>query len=475
MITRESTGDPALDEILCGGIPTGSMTVIAGKPGSGKTILALQILFLAARAGKKCIYFTTLSEPAIRVLRYMQQFPFFDADLIDENVFFVDLGAAMRSGVDATMAVIGEHLDRHEPTFVAIDSYRAIGDLLRSPNTTRSFTYDLSVELVACNATTLLVGEYSSTELCTATELAIADGIIELGAFREELASIRGVEVVKMRGTDYLSGQHFYDITKDGLVFYPRVRATSGHGQTFSDERVSTGIPAFDAMLDGGLPRGSTTVIQGATGAGKTLLSLQFLMSGCENGEPGVFFTLEETVEQLRAHANAVGWDVRKYEKSGLLTIDYASPVELSTDRYLAGARRLLESTGARRAAFDSLSTLALGVPSERRFKELAYALAMHTREAGITVTMTMESEQLLGSAALSAHGVSFIADNLIQLRYVEIGRRLERAVSILKARGIKHESELAALEVTATGLRLVPDRFKDLRGVITGLPVRDG
>lgn len=474
-IERESTGDPALDEILGGGLPTGSMTVIAGKPGSGKTILALQMLFLAARKGKKCVYFTTLSEPAIRVLRYTQQFDFFDVDLLDKQVFFVDLGAALRDGAEATLAKLTECIDRLEPNFVAIDSYRVVGDLMSSPGVVRSFTYDLSVQLIASWATTLLVGEYSSEEIHQAPELAVADGILELGAFRQDRASQRGMEVIKMRGTDYRSGLHFYEITPSGLAFYPRVRATTGHGTgRTDDERVSSGIADLDSMLDGGIPRRSTTVIQGPTGTGKTLMSMQFIVEGARRGEPGVFFTLEETDEQLRGHGLRVGWHLQELEDAGLVTIAYTSPVELSTDRYLDRTSKLMKEKKARRAVFDSLSTMELGVASPRLFKELTYSLAMHARENGITVIMTMESEQLLGTATLSARGVSFIADNLIQLRYVETGRRLTRALSILKARGVNHDTEVSALEIDSTGLRLVRDTFKDLRGVITGLPVRE-
>ncbi len=127
---------------------------------------------------------------------------------------------------------------------------------------------------------------------------------------------------------------------------------------------------------------------------------------------------------------------------------------------------------GATRAVFDSLTTMALGVPSDRRYKEMVYAIAKHMRGAGVTLLMTVESEQLLGTAQLSGHGVSFIADNLIQLRYLEIGAKLERAISVIKARGIKHDSELRSLTIDSGGPKVTRGRFKDLRGVLTGLPV---
>jgi circadian clock protein KaiC len=214
--------------------------------------------------------------------------------------------------------------------------------------------------------------------------------------------------------------------------------------------------------------------VQGGTGAGKTLLGLQFLLEGARRGERGIFFALEETPDQLRSEARSLGWDLVALEDQGRLVIKYTSPVELSTDRFLYEARTQVHDLGASRAVFDSLTTMALGVPSARRFKEMVYAIAKHMRGAGVSLMMTVESEQLLGSAQLSGHGVSFIADNLIQMRYVEIEGKLERAISVLKARGIKHESELRSLTIGAGGLQVIKDRFKDMRGVLTGLPARD-
>lgn len=474
VITTVSTGDPALDAILGGGIPTGSMTIVAGEPGTGKTILALQMLFGAARKGQKCLYFTTLSEPAIKVIRYMQQFEFFDVDLIDKQVIFIDLGAALHQGADHALTEIGLQIEKHEPTLIAIDSFRAIGDLLRSSTSARSFTYDLSVQLITAGATTLLVGEYTRDEVHTMTELAVADGILELSTRRVELTSTREIEIVKLRGAAFVTGRHFYDITSRGLVFFPRVRTSDGAAPRLSGRRVSTGVAGLDAMFGGGIPEGSATMLQGGTGTGKTLLCLQFLIEGARQGKRGVFFTLEETPEQLRSAARGVGSDLEGYERDGLISIEYFSPVELSTDRYLDHARRQMDDSRVSRAVLDSLSTLALGVTSERRFKELAYTLAKHAREHRISLVMTLETEQLLGTARLSAHGVSFIADNLIQLRYVEVKNRLARGISVLKARGIHHDTDIRALVVSSNGLEVRSQDFENLRGVITGFPVED-
>jgi circadian clock protein KaiC len=289
------------------------------------------------------------------------------------------------------------------------------------------------------------------------------------------------VEVLKLRGADYVTGGHFYDIGKDGLAFFPRVRApdgiaaeragSAGRPVSTPGERASTGVAGLDAMLGGGLPRASATVVQGGTGTGKTLLGLQFLLEGAGHGEPGIHFTLEETPDQLRAIAHGLGWDLPAFERRGLLTLSYVSPVELSTDRFLDRARQEVETLGARRAVLDSLTSMALGVPSDRRFKELVYALAKHFHARGVTLVMNMEVADLLGSAQLSGHGLSFAADNVIQLKYVEIEGRLERGLSVLKARGVRHATDVRRLSVESGGVE-VGSPFEGLRGVLTGLPV---
>jgi circadian clock protein KaiC len=470
---RLGTGSAALDGILGGGIPAGSVTVIAGEPGSGKTVFTLQTLFHHARQGKKCIYFTTLSEPAMKIIRYMQLFSFFDPDLVEDRIVFADLGSTLRSsGVEQAMMQMIERVEREDPAFVAIDSFKAIHDLLPDAAHGRAFVYDLSVAMAAWGATTLLVGEYTPADIGVAPEFAIADGIVRLTTERHELTTARQLEILKMRGANYVTGRHFFEMGDDGLTFYPRVRGpemTNEPPVNLAD-RVATGVAGLDALLRGGVPRASATMIEGGTGTGKTLVGLHFLLEGARRGEPGILFTLEETPAQIRAIAANFGWELAALEAQGRLFISYTSPVELFTDRFLEVARRQIERVGARNAVLDSLTSMSLGVPSERRFRELVYALTKHFRAAGVTPLMTMEVAELLGTAQLTGHGVSSTADNLILLRYVEMNGRLERAVSVLKARGTAHTTELRRFMIDDRGAR-VGERFEDLRGVLTGVP----
>ena len=471
---RLMTGSAALDRMLGGGFPVRSVNVIAGEPGSGKTVFVLQLLFHLARQGKKSLYFTTLSEPAVKLIAYMQHFAFFDAGLLDELVQFVDIGATVREGdIEKTLVAITDRVEQDEPAIVAIDSFKAIGELLQERTQARTFVYDLSVHMASWGATTFLVGEYLDEDLGTWPEFAIADGIVRLASRRSELTATRELDILKLRGANYITGRHFFEIGAAGMTFYPRVRAPEEEDAPRRlDDRISTGVAGLDQLLDGGVPRASSTILQGGTGTGKTLLGLQFLVEGARRGEVGALFSLEETRNQLFAVAGAYGWDLPALETTGLLTVVYTSPVELSTDRFLDRARALVKRLGVRRAVLDSLTTMALGVLSERRFKELVYALTKHFRAADVTLMMTMETAELLGSGLLSGHGVSFAADNLVQLRYVEVEAHLERGISVLKARGVRHGTDVRRVKIGASGLE-VGDSHPNRRGVLTGSRVQ--
>jgi circadian clock protein KaiC len=249
----------------------------------------------------------------------------------------------------------------------------------------------------------------------------------------------------------------------------PELNAASPEGIA---DRLPMGIAGLDALLHGGVPRFSSTIVQGGTGTGKTLLALSFLIEGARRGERGILFTLEETPEQLRGIARGFGWDLASLEAQGLLRVNYTSPVELSTDRFLDVARRQVLEWGAKRVVLDSVTSASLGVASERRFKELIYALTKHLRVAGVTSILTMEIAELLGTSQLTGHGVSSIGDNVVLLRFVEVEARLERAISVLKARGVQHETELRRFRIEASGLQVL-EPFTQYRGVLTGVPTR--
>ncbi len=473
-----STGSTAFDRILGGGLPVRSLTVVAGAPGSGKTLFALQALFHLAKQGKKCLYFTTLSEPALKLVQYMQQFAFFDERMIGRELIFIDLGSVIRGhNADAILAAITSRVEEEEPAMVVIDSFKAMRDILGDAPSVRTFVYDLAIHTASWGAATMFIGEYTQEEVEQFAEFTIADGILRFSTVREGLAVMRTVEVLKLRGGDCITGRHFFEISAEGVELFPRVRSPNVSVLPDNDSvgmLEPTGISGLDEMLGGGLPRASSTILRGATGTGKTLLGLQFLLEGARRGEPGIHFTLEETPDQLRGVAQSLGWDLHELERRGLLSIHYVSPVELSTDAFLNRIRAQTERAGARRAVLDSLTSLELGVSSARRFKELVYAVTKHFRAQGVTLILNMELPDLLGTMQLSGSGISFATDNVIQLKYVELDRTLERGLSVLKVRGIPHATNVRRMTVQEHGI-CVGAPFKGLRGVLTGQPTPIG
>ncbi|MHB1134843.1 MAG: ATPase domain-containing protein [Chloroflexota bacterium] len=471
-IERLTTGVPTLDAILRGGFPVGSLNIITGGPGTGKSTLALQILFHQARLQKKNVYFTSILEPSVKFLRYMQQFDFFDPSLVGKTLFLSDLsGPALAEGLEKTVETLKRVIEEREPAIIAIDSFRALRSRLNDTSIAQYLLYDLAVSLTFSEATALLVGEYTAEDVMLLPEFFTADGIISLSTWSEGLRSSHQLEVLKLRGSDYSPGRHFFDITSAGIDVYPRVSVPLEQKAVPSDgARLTTGVLGLDEMLDGGIPARSSTVLEGGTGTGKTTLALAFLMEGARRGEPGLFFTMDESDEQLVEMAASRGWDVNGLTQQGLLKIVYVSPLDMVGDTVLHRTGELIERLGAKRVVIDSLTALGLSIAAEGRAQQLAYALAKTFRAMGVTSIMTSETPQLLGSAELTAQGLSAIADNILMLRYVEIESRLARALSVVKVRGSSHDQTLRELLITADRVE-VGEPFHNYRGVLTGLP----
>jgi circadian clock protein KaiC len=261
-------------------LPERSVTVIAGEPGAGKTVFTLQMLFHMARQGYKSLYFTTLSEPALKLIRYMQLFSFFDLPLLDDRCHFLDLGSTLRTeGVEPGLAVIREVVEREEPTLVAIDSFKAIHDLLGASTQARSFVYDLAVHMAAWGATTFLVGEYTLEEARSYPEFTIADGIIHLTSRRQELTTVREIEVYKLRGANSIPGRHFFDIGSEGSPSIPACRyLTSPRGWCFPSAIGSRpGCPDWMPCYREGSPAAAPRWWKAGPGSGKRSSVWHFL------------------------------------------------------------------------------------------------------------------------------------------------------------------------------------------------------
>lgn len=475
-IKKIKTGVPNLDYVLDGGIPELSVSVVAGAPGTGKTVLTLQILFNAASPGRPAVYFATLGEPLVKLIRYQQQFAYFDPAKIDRSIFFVELGQVVRSqGLSGTLDAIGHKVRERNPILVAIDSFRAIEEmsLQETVYTTRSFVHDLAVQLASWGTTSLLVGEYDEADIRLGSEFTVADGILWLTQETFGDSVVRRLQVVKLRGASPQPGRHAFRITSQGIEVFPRFPAIEEPVEEVSGERrLKFGVPGLDNMLHGGLPPRQSTLIAGSSGTGKTLLSLHFIVEGARVGEPAVMVTFEEHPKEHYRKALSFGWDLQDLEKRNLLKVIYLRPVDLSMDEVLARVYEAVSDLKAKRVVINSISGIEVALTPVGRedLREGLHRMVASLTAQGASVVMTTEIPELFGDVRISTQGISFLADNIIVLRYVEIESALQRAVTVVKMRTSSHDSELRRYQITSSGVR-VEQPFTEYTGVLSGIP----
>ena len=305
-----ATGIPGFDELLGGGVPEFSFNLLAGTPGSGKTTMAHQIMFSLASPTRRAIFFTVLGEPPLKMLRYQQQFPFFDANKIDESIKFINLAADLLDGnFDGVLERIKEEVRAFGPSLVFVDSFRSVVQSARAndagPAGLQHFVQQLGVQMTGWLATTFLIGEYLAPEAESSPVFTVADGIIWLSQLVHRDALVRKIQVVKLRGHAQSLGVHSFRINDDGIQIFPRavVKASMGAAVRFApSQRLSLGAPELDAMMGGGLPAGYSLLVVGPSGSGKTVLATQFLEEGARVGEPGIIAAFEKSPNQLQSH-----------------------------------------------------------------------------------------------------------------------------------------------------------------------------
>ena len=453
MTERFSSGDRHLDSVLGGGLPRNALNMIIGLPGSGKTILAEQFMFHNASPERPGLYLSTVSEPLEKILRYGQSLDFFDAPAIGTSVFFDDLGRTLNDGgLDAVLAHVRTLVTERRPGVIVIDSFKALSAYAATPQAFRHFLHELAGMLTAFATTAFWIGEYGSDEIATAPEFAVADGIISLATRREAERAVRHLEVLKLRGTGFMSGEHSYRIAPDGLHVFPRLAEGLAAGTYEMDtERMSSGIPAIDEMLADGYWPGAATMVAGPSGSGKTLMGLHFIFNGAAEGQPGVIATLQENATQLDRIVSSFGWTLANES----VELMYRSPVDLYLDEWFYELLEVIERTGARRVFIDSLGDLRRAAVDELRFREYLYSLLQRCANQQISLMMSQEIPSLFGISHLSEDGISHLSDNVILLQFVPRDTQLRRAVTVLKTRASRHEPDIREFKITPEGIVL--------------------
>jgi circadian clock protein KaiC len=450
---RLSTGNVRLDEVLGGGLVADAITLVVGAPGTGKTILAEQCLFSNATAERPGLYLSTVSEPFGKLLRYGQSLEFFDTARLGRSVFYDDLGDAVhRDGLAGVLERIDGLLKQHRPGIVVIDSFKALRSFAQDDADFRRFLHDLAGRVTVMAVSSLWVGEYEPGEATSTPEFAVADGVIGLETRRTAERATRYLSVWKLRGSDFRSGDHVYRISAGGLVVFPRLADVRDMTPYETDgERVTTGIAALDDALEDGYWPGSTTLIAGPSGAGKTLMGLHFVFAGAALDEPGVFLTLQESRTQLARVIGRFGWT---FDHPNVTIMD-RSPVDVYVDELVYELLDRIHEVGARRVVIDSLNDLVVATPDPLRLREFIHSLVRRCARLGVSVMFTFETMELFRTTRLSEIGMSHIADNVVLLQHVQDGSEMRRALSVLKSRGSTHSAVISEFSISTDGITL--------------------
>jgi circadian clock protein KaiC len=476
-IRKLPTGVPGLDEILGGGLPEYSFNIIAGAPGAGKTSLAHQVIFANATPERPGLYFTVLGEPALKMLRYQQQFRFFDPAKLNTAVRFINLSqVVLEQDLEAVLGEIVREVEAANPGFVMVDSFRTV--VRKAGGGTgevelQAFVQKLALQLTSWQATTFLIGEYLEGEIRDNPVFTVADGLFWLYQQVERNSIVRKLQVMKLRGQASVPGLHTFRITDDGLQAFPRTFGLTGRADKGRDRRrLSCGIPELDAMMDGGVPEGDSVLIAGPSGSGKSVFATHFVAEGLRRDEPGIVAIFEERPEEYAGRAASLGMDFATPRREGKLDILYLRPLDLSVDETMREIIDAVERTGAKRLVIDSLAgfELALAPGFRADFRESLYRMIGALTRTGVTVVSTVELIESFTELALSPYSISFLSDDIIRLRYVEIDGRLRKVLMVVKMRGGDHSKDICEYEVTPQGLR-VGARLAGYRGLITGVP----
>ena len=474
-INRLRTGVPGFDEVLGGGLPEFSFNVIAGSPGCGKTTLAHQLMFALATTERPALYFTVLGEPPLKMLRYQQQFHFFDSQKIGSAVHFVNLGDEMAGGdLKKVLDRIVAEVQAHNPGLVFVDSFRSVVLASQTANqafiSIQEFVQQLGMLMTSWQATTFLIGEYFS-ESDPNPVFTVADGLIWMRQSVERNSVVRKMEVMKVRGQPNLAGLHTFRLGSTGIQVFPPAllpgKLDTG-GLAAVDDRLPMGVPGLDEMMGGGLPRGYSILVAGPSGAGKSVLAAAFLTEGARRGETGVIATFEQRPTRSR------GPHLAELVASGRIGVVDSRASFLSVDEIAAQLITEVHRLKATRVVIDSLSgfELALAPTFREDYRESLARMVMALASTGVTVLMTSELEDRYNDLRFSPYGTAFLTDAIIVQRYIEVDSRLKRVIAVVKVRASAHSDELRLFHIDDSGIRIGPT-LVDFEGLLGGRPTR--
>jgi circadian clock protein KaiC len=482
-IRNMPTGVRGLDDILGGGIPEFSFNIIAGTPGCGKTTLAHQIVFANATAKKPALYFTVLGEPALKMLRYQQQYSFFDESKLGKAIRFINLSdVVLKKDLNAVLDEIIRQVTAASPSVVVVDSFRTVvrkAVANTSELEMQSFIQRLAQFLTSWQATTFLVGEYVPEEMRDNPIFTVADGLFWLSQVTERNSVVRKLQIIKLRGQASVPGLHTIRISEGGLQAFSRTLGFVGKkvDPARKRRRLSMGIPDLDKMMGGGLLEGDSLLVAGPSGTGKSALATQFIAEGLRRGESGIMAIFEERPQGYTERADGFGLNLKTPQEKGKLEILYLRPLDLSVDETMQEILDAIERVGAKRLVIDSLVgfEMALAPGFRADFRESLYRMIGALTGAGVTILSTVEVEDTFTEMSFSHYTISFLTDDILRMRYVEIDGQLRKVMVVIKMRGGNHSKDIREYVITDEGVVIIGPRCTDYNGLTTGIPQRTG
>ena len=474
--SRASSGIPGLDDVLAGGLPQGHLYVVEGEPGTGKTTVGMQYLLAGAARGEQGLY-VALSETTqeLQQAAASHGWSFDGIDLYqmsneagpdaaaDYTVFHpaeVELGETLRG--------VFEHVERLRPRHIVFDSLSEMRLLARDSLRYRRQILQLKQQLADRNITVILLDDKTAGSNDLQLH-SIAHGVVSL----EQLAPTYGAErrrlrVLKLRGSGFRGGYHDFVIRRGGVVVFPRLVAAE-HEESFERETFASGIPELDAMFGGGLSRGTVALLVGPAGAGKSLISLQMLITAAERGHRSAFFAFDEGLATLRDSADGLGMNLLDHVRDGLITMRQIDSAELTPGQFVHIIRDQVEREHVRIVVLDSLNGYLNAMPEEQFLGAHLHELSSYLRQQGVLTMLTMAQHGIIG-AMTSVADVSYLADTIVLFRFYEYRGAIRRAISMPKKRASAHEHTIRDLTIGPSGIRVGPP-LTGFQGVLTGTP----